>query len=159
LALWYEKTGDKSAKDRAFRSFNWATYSSQESGLVKTSIDEGTGYWFSDGYGDYMRHFQRGMASAPEWAPSRSNHLLGSTSLVRKVSYTLKRIAYETFDKAGDEILRVIKRPRAVSLNGRMLVIGKRSSSNCQQAVLERLGNGFVLKIRRLHAKRVAVDF
>ena len=65
LGVWYEKTGDDSAKERAFRSFNWASYGCREDGLVKTSIDEGTGYWFSDGYGDYMRHFLRGMASVP----------------------------------------------------------------------------------------------
>ena len=73
LALWYKKTGDLEAKERAFRSFNWATYSCDDGGLVKTSLDEGTGYWFSDGYGDYMRHFSRGMASVPEWAPAQEN--------------------------------------------------------------------------------------
>ena len=62
-ALWFEMTGDKDSKERAFRSFNWCSYSERDDGLVKTSVDEGTGYWFSDGYGDYMRHFQRAMAS------------------------------------------------------------------------------------------------
>jgi len=73
-ALWHEVTGDQDSKEQAYRSFNWATYSSRENGLVKPSLDEGTGYWFSDGYGDYMRHFQRGMASVPEWAPANEDH-------------------------------------------------------------------------------------
>ena len=30
LALWHEATGDPEAKSRAFRSFNWATYSARE---------------------------------------------------------------------------------------------------------------------------------
>ena len=94
MALWYERTGDAEAKEKAFRSFNWATYSCRDDGLVKTSLDEGTGYWFSDGYGDYMRHFLRGMASVPEWAPARENHLLRSSSVVRSIKYEKQKIEY-----------------------------------------------------------------
>jgi len=28
------------------------------------------GSWFSDGYGDYIRHFMEGLAAVPEWAPA-----------------------------------------------------------------------------------------
>ncbi len=113
-ALWYEVTGDLDSKARAFRSFNWATYSSRENGLVKTSLDEGTGYWFSDGYGDYMRHFQRGMASVPEWAPADEDHLLGSTSVVRSIRYGEHEITYVTFDRRSREVLRLRREPVAV---------------------------------------------
>jgi len=113
-ALWYEVTGDLDSKERAFRSFNWATYSSRENGLVKTSLDEGTGYWFSDGYGDYMRHFQRGMASVPEWAPADEDHLLGSTSVVRSIAYGEHEIAYATFDRQSREVLRLQRQPVAI---------------------------------------------
>jgi len=111
LALWYERTGDFEAKARAFRSFNWASYSTRANGLVKTSLDEGTGYWFSDGYGDYMRHFQRGLASVPEWAPANEDHLLGSTSVIRSVRYGDDEIAYQTFDKKSEEVLRLRREP------------------------------------------------
>ncbi len=114
LALWHEVTGDPDAKERAFRSFNWATYSSRENGLVKTSLDEGTGYWFSDGYGDYMRHFQRGMASVPEWAPADEDHLLGSTSVVRSIRYGEHEISYTTFDRRAREVLRLRRPPQTV---------------------------------------------
>jgi len=114
LALWHETTGDAGAKARAFRSFNWATYSARENGLVKTSLDEGTGYWFSDGYGDYMRHFQRGMASVPEWAPADEDHLLGSTSVVRSIRYSEREITYVTFDRRSREVLRLRRAPQAV---------------------------------------------
>jgi len=129
LALWHEKTGDQSAKERAFRSFNWATYSSQANGLVKTSIDEGTGYWFSDGYGDYMRHFQRGMASVPEWAPAKENHILGSTSVVRDVTYKDKVITYTTFDPNSTEVLRLKSKPKAVYAGGQMKKLVSRLSA------------------------------
>ena len=113
-ALWHEVTGEPDARERAFRSFNWATYSSRENGLVKTSLDEGTGYWFSDGYGDYMRHFQRGMASVPEWAPADEDHLLGSTSVVRSIRYGKQEISYVTFDRRSREVLRLRREPVAV---------------------------------------------
>ncbi len=113
-ALWHEVTGDQDSKERAFRSFNWATYSSREHGLVKTSVDEGTGYWFSDGYGDYMRHFQRGMAAVPEWAPADEDHLLGSTSVVRSIRYGEREITYITFDRRSREVLRLRREPAAV---------------------------------------------
>ncbi|HWD19802.1 MAG TPA: hypothetical protein VHB20_11040 [Verrucomicrobiae bacterium] len=114
LALWAEVAGDPAAKARAFRSFNWASYSENQDGLVKTSLDEGTGYWFSDGYGDYMRHFQRGMASVPEWAPAHEAHLLGSTSIVRRVNYGEHELKYETFDRAARETLRLPEAPISV---------------------------------------------
>jgi hypothetical protein len=114
LALWYEVTGDLDAKERAFRSFNWATYASREDGLVKASLDESTGYWFSDGYGDYLRHFQRGMASVPEWAPPKESHLLGSTSVVRFIQYGDHQIDYLTFDQASREVLSLRGTPTAV---------------------------------------------
>ena len=113
-AVWYELTGEADSKARAFRSFNWATYSSRENGLVKTSIDEGTGYWFSDGYGDYMRHFQRGMASVPEWAPPSEDHLLRSSSVVRQISYGEREIRYLTFDSSASEVLKLRYQPSEV---------------------------------------------
>ena len=107
LALWYEKTGDRQALQRAFRSFNWASYGCRDDGLVKTSVDEGTGYWFSDGYGDYMRHFSRGMASVPEWAPSDEDHLLRSSSVVRSIKYGEDSISYLVFHDHGTELLKL----------------------------------------------------
>jgi hypothetical protein len=121
LALWYEKTGDVNARDRAFRSFNWASYGCREDGLVKTSIDEGTGYWFSDGYGDYMRHFLRGMASVPQWAPANENHLLRSSSVVCSISYGPEKIVYKTFDPESKELFKLVNPPREVLLGDKKL--------------------------------------
>lgn len=117
LALWYEKTGDTEAKERAFRSFNWASYGCRQDGLVKTSLDEGTGYWFSDGYGDYMRHFQRGMAAVPQWAPAHEDHLLRSSSIVRSIKYDPDKIVYTTYDSTSREILKLAGRPKEILLN------------------------------------------
>jgi hypothetical protein len=68
LALWYERTGDEAAREKAFRSFNWASYMCDRRGVVRVGPTEQS-FWFSDGYGDYIRHFMAGLSSVPEWAP------------------------------------------------------------------------------------------
>lgn len=159
-ALWYEVTGDVDSRERAFRSFNWATYSSRENGLVKTSVDEGTGYWFSDGYGDYMRHFQRGIASVPDWAPANESHLLGSTSVVRDIRYTEKEIAYLTFDKSSREALRLRQAPVSIRAGSRSI----RRVQNLQvdedgYTIESATGSGFVMRIQHTQSGKVTLSF
>jgi hypothetical protein len=157
-ALWHEVTGDSEAKERAFRSFNWATYSSRENGLVKTSLDEGTGYWFSDGYGDYMRHFQRGMASVPEWAPPDEDHLLGSTSVVRSIQYSEHEINYVTFDKRSREVLRLRRQPAKVLAGtvplARATVLGRGQEGFSVEPVSP---GGFVVRIEHHRLRTIAI--
>src|SRR5215510_13382872 len=86
-ALWSEAAEDPAARNKAFRSFNWATYMTGPAGLVTVTPDGSEGYWFSDGYGDYIRHFLVGMGAVPEWAPTHENHLLQSSSIVQTISY------------------------------------------------------------------------
>jgi hypothetical protein len=159
-ALCYEVTGDLDSKERAFRSFNWATYSSREDGLVKTSLDEGTGYWFSDGYGDHMRHFQRGMASVPEWAPPKESHLLGSTSVVRAILYGDNKIDYLTFDKASREVLKLRDAPTAVRAGGKILPQVD-SLNGCSQGytVEAMAGGGFAVRIKHRHSGDIRIRF
>ena len=38
--------------------------------------------WFTDGYGDYIRHFMTGMGAVPEWSPANQTHLLRSSSVM-----------------------------------------------------------------------------
>jgi hypothetical protein len=158
-ALWHEVTGDPDAKERAFRSFNWATYSSRENGLVKTSLDEGTGYWFSDGYGDYLRHFQRGMASVPEWAPPDEDHLLGSTSVVRSIHYGEREITYVTFDNRSREVLRLRRQPAkilagTVSL-ARAKVLGRGDEGFSVKPVSQ---GGFVVRIEHHRSAKITIQ-
>jgi hypothetical protein len=152
LALWYEKTGDTDAKERAFRSFNWASYSCRENGLVKTSIDEGTGYWFSDGYGDYMRHFQRGMASVPAWAPKDENHLLRSSSIVQSIKYTKNEIEYKTFDKKSAELFKLYQKPKEV-------LAGNKKIKPEDYAVEPIDGGGFAVKIKHSGCGKIKILF
>jgi len=158
-ALWYEVTGDPDSKERAFRSFNWATYSSRQDGLVKTSLDEGTGYWFSDGYGDHMRHFQRGIASVPEWAPPNASLLLGSTSVVRSIHYGDRQIGYLTFDKAAREVLRLRDAPTAVRAGGKLLLRLNGLKGRTQGYTVDAIARGgFAVRIKHEYSGAITIQ-
>ena len=121
LALWAEATGDASARERAARSLAWATYACDPSGVVAVGEDANEGWWFSDGYGDYIRHFLVAMGAVPEWAPPNEDHLLRSTSVVTHVEYAPGRVAWTTFDDDSVETLRLAATPTAITVSGRAL--------------------------------------
>ena len=158
-ALYYEVTGDRDYQERAFRSFNWATYASHEDGLVMGGgLEPATSYWFSDGYGDYLRHFQRGIASVPEWAPARESHLLGSTSVVRSIQYGDSEIDYQTFDNRSREVLRLRDTPLTVHA-GKMLLprvnnLRRRTQGYTVEAIA---GGGFAVRIQHKHSGDIRI--
>ncbi len=119
-ALYYEKTGEQGFKEKAFRSFNWASYMAHEDGLITEAMAEDE-FWYSDGYADYIRHFLAGMGSVPEWAPAGENHLLRSSSVVVQVSYAAREVKYTTFDDEATEVLRLAFRPVRVTADGTSL--------------------------------------
>jgi hypothetical protein len=122
LARWGEAAQDAAAVEAAFHSLNWATYMCWESGAVWDAPDsEQEGPWFSDGYGDYVRHFLYAMGAQPQWAPEGENHILRSTSLVTKVSYAPNRVAYSTFDAESAEVLRLAFSPSKDTSGGAAL--------------------------------------
>lgn len=120
-ALWYEKTGDVSAREKAFRSFNWSTYMCQENGLVHVGPVEPS-VWFSDGYGDYIRHFLSGLGAVPEWAPSGQDHLLRSSSIVTSIAYMPGEFCYQTYDEESTEVIRLSFVPKTVTADGKRLL-------------------------------------
>jgi hypothetical protein len=120
LALWHETTGDEAAKEKAHLSLTWASYMCRDDGFVHVGpVDQSL--WFSDGYGDYIRHFLAAMGAVPEWAPNGEDHILRSTSQVTKVEYASGRVAYITFDKASTEVLRLSFAPQRVVAGGATL--------------------------------------
>jgi hypothetical protein len=159
-ALYYELTGDRTYKERAFRSFNWATYASREDGLVLGGgMDPATSYWFSDGYGDYLRHFQRGLASVPEWAPPEKPHLLGSTSVVRSVHYADTSIDYTTFDDQSREVLRLPEASLVVRAGNKRLSHLTNLQGNVQGYTVEAVaGGGVVVRIQHKNSGNVRIQ-
>ena len=123
MALWAEASGDAQARERAERSLNWATYTCDNEGVVSVGEDRNEGWWFSDGYGDYIRHFMVAMSAMPQWAPSHENHVLRSTSIVTWVDYAqAARVSWATFDADATDTLRLATRPASVVVGGTPLV-------------------------------------
>src|SRR5260370_25086043 len=120
LALWYEKTGDLTAMEKAYRSFNWASYLTRASGVTVTGLDAGldSQSWFSDSYADFIPHVVAGMGAVPQWSPPQENHLLRSTSVIRSVSYLSGEIDYETFDTTSSAALHVTFVSPQITSNG-----------------------------------------
>jgi hypothetical protein len=155
-ALWAAATGDLEARDRAARSLNWATYTCSESGVVAVGEDSNEGWWFSDGYGDYIRHFLVAMGAVPEWAPPGEIHILRSTSVVTKVEYGPGRASWTTFDADATETLRVPTRPTGVTAAG--AVLEERKDLAAPGYTVEPLAGGdFVLRVRHDRAGEVVV--
>ena len=100
--------------ENAIRTLNWATYTVASDGRNRYIRDD---IWLTDGYGDYVRHYLRAMAAMPELAPADKNRLLGSSSVVRSVKYLANRIEYITWDNSATELLRLISKPKSLTVN------------------------------------------
>ncbi|MCL6545385.1 MAG: hypothetical protein K6T61_09145, partial [Bryobacteraceae bacterium] len=115
--LYCEKTGECADKDAAIRRLNWATYMVDVDGKNRYPRDD---IWLTDGYGDYVRHYLRAMAAAPELAPEDQNHLLRTSSVIQKISYGPREITYTKFDSRSTEKFKLgAWSPRSVK-GGRM---------------------------------------
>lgn len=102
--LYCEKTGDCKSKEDAIRRLNWATYTVDTDGKNRYIRDD---IWLTDGYGDYIRHYLRSMASAPELAPDDQNHLLRTSSVIQQISYQPESIVYRKYDPHSIERFKV----------------------------------------------------
>lgn len=119
-AMWYARSGDINYKEKAFRYFNNATYSTDKNGVVRVGPNW-PGSWFSDGYGDYIRHFMDGLAAVPEWAPAGEDHLLFSSSVVQQINYQSKEIGFQTFDNNSRVVMRLTERPKSIKVDGKTI--------------------------------------
>ena len=59
--------------------------------------------------------------AVPEWAPADESHLLGSSSVVTKISYGKGAVTYSTFDPQSFDVLRLDFVPDSVAANGKPL--------------------------------------
>jgi hypothetical protein len=156
LALWSEATGDGDSRERASRSLNWATYACRDDGIVAVSEDGNEGWWFSDGYGDYIRHFLMAMAAVPDWAPRREDHLLRSTSIVGHIEYGPGRVRWKTFDAAAEETLRLTFRPTTVLVDG-VRLDERRVLDSDGYSERPLAGGGFLVHVRHTAGREIVV--
>jgi len=155
LALWSEATGDGAARERGRRSLNWATYACREDGIVAVAEDPNEGWWFSDGYGDYIRHFLAAMGAVPDWAPRGEDHIVRSTSVVAHVTYGAGIVRYATFDAEATEALRLTFAPRRVRSGG--VLLAERRDLDGPGYVASPLATGGYLVRVRHPARDVAI--
>jgi hypothetical protein len=118
-ALYFAKTGDESYREAAFRSYNWVTYFQGLSGGAHTPF--GPQWWFTDEFADGPRRLMDAFWAVPEWAPSDESHLLGSSSVVTKISYRRASVTYSTFDQDSTDVLRLDFVPEFVTGGGARL--------------------------------------
>jgi hypothetical protein len=156
-ALLSAATADDDLRERAVRSLNYATYFASSNGRIsccgKRSFNA---YWFSDGYGDYLRSFSWAMAAMPELAPTGQDHLLGSTSVVQAVSYRRGRLDYRTFDRHSVEVLRLSYRPRLIRAGAATLP--ERNDLDANGYVVRPLAHGdYVVRLRHDRARQIRI--
>ena len=118
-ALYFAKTGDVAYRDAAFRSYNWVTYFQGLSRDAPTPFS--TQWWFTDEYSDGPRRLMDAFWAVPEWAPAEESHLLGSSSVVTKISYGKGSVTYSTFDGGSTDVLRLDFEPEFITANGKAL--------------------------------------
>jgi hypothetical protein len=156
-ALYYEKTGDLQAREDAFRSLNYASYFTLSDGRVSCCGDGfGGQFWFSDGYGDYLRNFNWAMGSLPEYAPVGEDHLLRSSSVIQKVAYGRRRLSYTTFDQEATEVIRLSYRPESVSAGGNAVRL--RESLSGESYTLKPLEHGdYIVRLHHFASNRITI--
>jgi len=154
-ALWYEHSGDKEYKDLAYRFFNFASYMTYDNGVVAVG-PEWPGSWFSDGYGDYIRHFMEGIAAIPEWAPAGEDHLLKSSSVIQNIEYKPGLILFNSFDDAGTAVLRISFQPKVVWAGNKKL--SRQTDIAKEGWTWTPLGEGGILRIRYSGSDKVIIS-
>ena len=132
-AQWAEVSGEDSCRERAIRTLNWASYMASEDGTVTVGVDRPDYYnqcWFTDGYFDYVPHFIDCMAAIPTLAPTDSDHMLYSSSVIKHIDYNPYHVHYTTFDPSGSQTLRLTFEPVSVCCGGQPLQKTKLSTGS-----------------------------
>ncbi len=162
-------TGDRGWYQNAIRQLNWTTYMVDTDGKNNYPRDE---VWLTDGYGDYIRHYLRSMAAEPKLAPSNSNHILHSTSVITQADYAPdlnKRVAfyipeeeadkviiyYRTYDDNSTETIRLTSKPALVKLNGKEMT--EQTHLQSEGWSWDPLDIGGILKIRHESGNRITI--
>jgi hypothetical protein len=160
--LYAAKTGDASRKALALRGLNWATYFVDVDG--KSMYPDGD-IWLTDGYGDYVRHFLRAMAAAPEIVPTNRHHLLQYSSVVTTIACSnglgSSSVVYQTYETNSTELLRLATAPLQVLAGGVALPrLSSPADLNYQQGYcFEAPGDAAgVLRIRHDNSGSVTVE-
>jgi hypothetical protein len=164
--------GDRSRETQALRQLSWATYAVDEDGKSCFPEDEP---WMTDGYGDFVRHYLRAMATLPQIAPGDVDHLLSSTSVIQQVDYqgqfdkfalpnfkvpdlSKVQLFYRAYDSTGTELIRMTHRPITVVVGGEPVSeVPDLGQQGYRWTDMSQNGGGGLLEIRREAGHEVIV--
>jgi hypothetical protein len=152
-ALYYAKTGDEAYKEQAFRSYNWVTYFQGFPPKGQTPWGDGQ-WWFTDEFADGPRRLMDGLWAVPTWAPAGESHLLGTSSVITRISYGKGSVTYSTFDADATDVLRLDFSPKSVTAGGRPLL--RRDNLNQDGYVFNPKTR--VLRVRHDHSRNVDIE-
>jgi hypothetical protein len=156
-ALYFAKTGDETYREAAFRSYNWVTYFQGLSGGAHAPF--GSQWWFTDEFADGPRRLMDAFWAVPEWAPADESHLLGSSSVVTKITYGAGSVTYSTFDPESTDVLRLDFVPESVTADGKLLSRHKgEDDKDLDQPGYRFDDTTHVLRIRHDHAKDIDIQ-
>ena len=174
--LYAKLTGDSSRNKNAIRQLNWSTYMVDDDGKNQYPSQE---IWMSDGYVDYVRHYLRAMEVMPQLSPDNNNHLLSSTSTIKKIEYyphfkyaiggiafseqeltkgkaEFPRIRYFTYDNNSTEVLRLIKKPIEIKINNKLI---SERTDNQQGWIWQAFDKGGIATIHHSEGNEVLVIY
>jgi hypothetical protein len=150
--MYWEKTGDTSFIQNAIRQLSWATYMVDDDGK---NFYPTNAIWMTDGYGDYVRHYLRAMAAAPQLAPANADHLLRTSSIVKNISYSPQQIIYIIFDNSSKETFRLTTKPKEIKVNGSNLK--EITDLNSEGWLWQSLDEGGVLNINHANGTKIEI--
>jgi hypothetical protein len=139
-------------RDAAFRSYNWVTYFQGLSYGAHAPF--AAQWWFTDQFADGPRRLMDAFWAVPEWAPSDESHLLGSSSIVTKVTYGKGSVTYSTFDPDSSDVLRLDFAPEFVTAGGHPLT--RRNNSDQPGYTFDEKTR--VLRIRHEGARDISIN-
>jgi hypothetical protein len=140
-ARWYAESGDKSYREKAYRSLNWVTYCNDSAGMAfESPVSKGILSWWSDCYGECPRMFYQAFAGVPEWAPPNENHILYSEGILRNVRYSAEGVKYNATSGNAKEYLRLNFKPSKITING--VSISCSGDQGADNYKIRSLGNG-----------------
>lgn len=149
-------------REIARRSQVLATYDPRSDGWSMDLIDGGVMVnrtWFKIAHPMALKYVLRTMAWLPEVAgASRENHIVRSSSVVKRVVYGKDRITYSTYDAPPNsvDVLRLAYTPASVTAGGKALDARSDLASN-GYTVRQLPGGDAILTIRRDGATEIAI--
>ena len=155
-ALYFARTGDDSYREEAMRSFNWVTYFQGLPGKAHAPFSEQ--WWFTDEFTDGPRRLMDAFWAVPDWAPSHESHLLGSSSVVTKISYSKGSVAYSTFDPDSTDVLKLDFEPTSIMAGGASLARRADLTTNPAKDGYSFDGKSGVMRLRHQHSADVRIS-